>query len=191
MKDKNGTAFYYGGDPENGQVNEAVLKDYQGNAFKWALREVRDTNGNNMRYRYVTVHDVGVNGGSVDGYELYLKTILYTGHNETDELYKVEFIRDRDLNEARHIDISIDARGAFKKVTADLLRKIEVSFNGEAVRSCELTYKRAEQNPFNKTLLTAITQFGEDGAEFYTHTFEYYDESRNSDNSYFYFVMFP
>jgi len=50
--DKNGNKSFYGGDPDNDLVAEAVLTDYNGNVFKWALRETRDTNGNNVQYRY-------------------------------------------------------------------------------------------------------------------------------------------
>ncbi|MCP4399022.1 MAG: hypothetical protein GY801_17190 [bacterium] len=75
----------------------------------------------------------------------------------------------------------IDVRGAFKKVTADLLRRIEVSFDNQAVRSYELNYI---EGAFKKTLLTSITQYDEDGAAFNTHTFEYYDEARQEDGSY-------
>ena len=178
VKDKNGTSFFYGGRPETGQENNALLKDDQGNVFKWALVEIRDTNRNNVSYHYATVQNAGVLAGTVSGYELYLKTIRYTGHTGSEGLYQVEFIRDRELGEPQRVDVMIDARGAFKKVTADLLRKIVVTFNGQPIRSYELKYKPAVNNPFYKTLLASITQYGENGAEFYTHTFDYYDDAR-------------
>lgn len=178
VKDKNGTSFFYGGRPETGQVSNALLKDYQGNVFKWALVEIRDTNQNNVTYHYATVQHAGVLAGTVPGYELYLKTIRWTGHQGSEGLYQVEFLRDRELGEPQRVDVMIDARGAFKKVTADLLRKIVVTFNGQPIRSYELKYQSALNNPFYKTLLASITQYGDNGAEFYTHTFDYYDDAR-------------
>ncbi|MCI5122835.1 MAG: hypothetical protein D3908_16930, partial [Candidatus Electrothrix sp. AUS4] len=71
--DKNGTRFFYGGDPSGSLLDDAVLKDYKGNAAKWALRKVQDSNGNTMRYHYALQEDSGVGGGTggVPGYELY------------------------------------------------------------------------------------------------------------------------
>jgi hypothetical protein len=100
----------------------------------------------------------------------------------------VSFVRDRDptLNEPRRGDVQIDARGGFKRVTADLLRKITVSVSGKPIRSYEFGYN---ENPygdgrpgtaFNKTLLTSIAQFGSDGMVFNKHTFLYNDEVRDS-----------
>ena len=182
VRDKNGTAFFYGGDPNsNGPVADSTLTDANGNIYKWALREIRDTNGNQVLYRCKRVNDVGVAGGSVQGSDLYLKSIFYTGHNGVQGPYEVKFTRDRELGEARRPDVMIDARGGFKKVTADLLRKIEVTFNGTPVRSYEFNYK---EGAFRKTLLESVSQFGEDGALFNKHDFEYFDEARNGNGSY-------
>jgi len=180
VTDKNGSKSFYGGDPENGLVADAVVTDYNGNIFKWALRETRDTNGNNVQYRYVRVADVGLAQGSVPGYELYIKTIYYTGYQNQAGRYKVTFIRDRELGESRRPDITISARGGFKQVTADLLRKVEIRFDDQPVRSYVFNYR---EGAFRKTLLESITQLGEDGAAFNTHTFDYYDDARNPDGS--------
>ncbi|WP_420209289.1 SpvB/TcaC N-terminal domain-containing protein [Candidatus Electronema sp. JC] len=181
--DKNGTHFFYGGDPSAGLLDDAVLKDYKGNVAKWALRKVQDSNGNTMRYHYALQEDSGVgNGqGGVPGYELYLDRITYTGYGSTEGPYEVRFIRDRQLDESRRIDVGIDARLGFKKVTADLLRRIEVRYKDQSVRSCQFSYRTGA---FAKTLLDKITQFDKDGNEFNHHQFSYYDEARNGDGAY-------
>jgi RHS repeat-associated protein len=178
---KDGKVFYYGGNPSAGVFADAVLTDYQGNVFQWFLHEVRDVHGNNIQYQYTKVEDVGLIAGTVLGYNLYLKTIYYTGYNKESGPYQVNFIRDRDLKESRRIDVSIDARGAFKKVTADLLRKIEISYQKDKIRSYEFKYK---QGAFQKTLLDSISQYGIKGTLFNTHTFDYYDEIRDSNKNY-------
>jgi hypothetical protein len=179
--DKGGTRFFYGGDLQtNGPIADATLADANGNIFQWALREVRDLNGNGIQYSYNKVCDRGVvpgcdpNTPGVDGFQIYLKSINYTQSGGAPGTYTVTFVRDRELGHARRSDVMIDARGGFKMVTADLLKHIEVRFNNELIRSYELTYK---EGAFRKTLLESVTQFGEDGSLFNTHAFAYYPES--------------
>ncbi|MCI5129703.1 MAG: sugar-binding protein, partial [Candidatus Electrothrix sp. AUS3] len=180
---KNGTRFFYGGDPATGLADDAVLKDYSGNVAKWALRKVEDSNGNSMRYHYALQEDSGVGSGQggVPGYELYLDRITYTGYGTEEGPFEVRFLRDRQLDESRRIDVGIDARLGFKKVIADLLRKVEVSYQGEMIRSYAFGYRKGA---FEKTLLETITQFDKDGKEFNSHQFEYFDEARNEDGAY-------
>jgi hypothetical protein len=124
VTDKNGVKYLYGAtDPAT-----ETLSDAAGNRFLWALCEIRDPNGNFVKYRYARVDDPGVAGGSVPGRNIYLSRITYTGNGLTEGLYAVTFFRDRDrdLAEPRRLDVQIDARGGFKRVTADLLRKVEV-----------------------------------------------------------------
>jgi len=86
-----------------------MLTDDNGNVFVWALREVRDTHGNTMQYRYEVVTDVGLPGGMVPGRELYLKTIHYTGYQNETGPYQVKFIRDRDLGEVQRADVMVSS----------------------------------------------------------------------------------
>ncbi|WP_158578683.1 SpvB/TcaC N-terminal domain-containing protein [Spongiactinospora rosea] len=72
VTEKSGTRWLYGGEG-------AVLADDAGNVFSWALREVRDPNGNTIRYQHAAVEDTGVANGSVAGRALYPKKITYTG----------------------------------------------------------------------------------------------------------------
>lgn len=175
VTDKSGTKFCYGGTPSGGVDASAVLKDANGNIAFWAITETRNTYNNYVKYQYVKVTDPGNTGGNT-GIEIYLSSITYTGHNTTPGKYTVEFIRDRQLSEPRRTDVSINARWGFKKVSADLLRKITVKYDGQNVRSYELNYI---QGAFYKTLLHSISEFDAAGVLFTTHTFEYYNEVQN------------
>ena len=187
VREKDGTAYYYGGDTTaNAVVPAAVLTDGAGNIFKWALRLVQDTNGNTIHYNYALRNDSGIGDGTagVQGTELYIQAIDYTGQGSTPGAYTVQFQRDWDLHEARRADPIINARGGFKMVTADLLRKIQVSYSGQPVRSYELIYKPGSQNAYNKTLLATLKQYDTAGALFNQHQFNYFDDSRDTSGKY-------
>jgi hypothetical protein len=85
----------------------------------------------------------------------------------------VAFIRDRDLGEAHRNDSIISAKLGFKRVTGDLLRKIEVKFQDSAIRSYEFVYTKGA---FQKTLLHEIRQLDANGELFNTHKLNYFDE---------------
>jgi len=175
VTDKVGTRMVFGG------AQATTLTDRGGNIATWALREVRDTNDNVMRYQHTRVDDAGVSGALEPGSNLYPSRITYTGNGSTDGRYSVSFIRDRDRGEPRRADVQIDARYGFKKVTADLLRRVEVKLDDELIRAYELNYRTGA---FAKTLLASISQFGEDNQLFTTHTFDYYDDVRDQAGSY-------
>jgi RHS repeat-associated protein len=184
IREKDGTASFYGGDPASGgPVADATLTDGTGNISQWLLRLVQDTNGNTIHYNYARVADSGTGGGlgGVPGTQLYIQAIDYTGVGVTPGAYTIQFQRDRDLGEARRPDPIIDARGGFKMVTADLLRKILVSFNGQPVRSYDLLYS---EGAYKKSLLTTLKQFDAGGALFNQHSFTYYDDSRDASLNY-------
>ena len=176
VTDKSGTRYFYGGSPA-GLESDAVLRDDekndQGNIAYWCLREVRDLNGNNVRYHYTKVADVGVAGGTVPGYQIYIEKITYTGYQGGEGPYSILFTRDRETGEAKRSDISITGNFGFKQVTADLLTKLEVQFEGKNIRSYQLNYKTGA---FHKTLLDNISEFDAAGDFFVKHEFEYYNE---------------
>ncbi|MEU4162124.1 SpvB/TcaC N-terminal domain-containing protein [Actinoplanes sp. NPDC026670] len=174
--DKEGTRSFYGG------TAASTLRDDAGNIYQWALREVRDAHGNVMRFHTVIVEDTGIpDGGSVAGREIYLREITYTGTAAVEGPYAVRFIRDRELEEPRRGDVTIDARGGFKRVTADLLRRIEITLNDLPVRAYELEYTTGA---FGKTLLASLTQLGSDNRVFHRHTFGYHDDIRDGAGDY-------
>ena len=182
VTDKSGTHWLYGGDAgTNGPAADSTLSDQAGHVYLWALREVRDANGNLMRYHCDRVDDPGVDGGAEPGRNLYLKRITYTGENGSDGRYAVTFFRDRELGEPLRVDKTIDARGGFKRVTADLLRRIDVTLDSGLVRRYEFGYTTGA---FFKTLLRSVSQFDERGVLFNTHQFDYFDDIRDGAGNY-------
>ncbi|SDU25743.1 SpvB/TcaC N-terminal domain-containing protein [Amycolatopsis keratiniphila] len=175
VTDKAGTRMLFGG------TADTTLTDKAGRVATWAVREVRDTHDNVMRYRHAKVNDGGTAESKVPGGNLYPQRITYTGHGDTEGKYSVTFLRDRDLGEPRRADVQIDARGGFKKVTADLLRRVEVKLDDQLVRAYGLNYRTGA---FAKTLLASISQFGEDNRLFATHSMDYFDDVRDKDGNY-------
>src|SRR3989441_1124520 len=170
--DKSGTRFIYGGNPAlNGPSTDAILADpgSPGNIYQWMLREVRDTHGNTMRYHYDVI-DGGA--GGEPWRQIYLRSIRYTGSGGAEGPYEITFNR-----EAGRSDVMVDGRPGFKTVLEDRLTSIDVKLLTDAnptIRRYTLDYRTG---PFSKTLLTRITQYGEDGiTEFNHHSFEYFDE---------------
>ncbi len=174
VTDKQGTRHFYGGDPSTGLDPTSILSDAAGNIAHWALRETRDLHGNFVRFTYTKVNDAGVAGGTVMGVQLYISKISYTGFNGAEGPYTVLFQRDRDIDgKTNRKDVTITANNGFKEVTADLLRRIDVQYNGSEVRHYELTYK---EGAFYKTLLAGVSQYDAAGNFFNQHTFDYYND---------------
>ena len=179
---KDGTREFFGGDPQDGPVADSELTDASGNIFEWALRQTVDLDGNTVSYSYAHVSDPGIAGGTVTGTNLYPQSINYTGSGSSPGAYTVTFTRDRDLpGYTRRPDVSITAKGGFLQVTADLLKRIDVAFNGQPVRGYTLSYTTGA---FNKTLLRSVSQLGANGTVFNTHTFGYYNDAQNTSGNY-------
>lgn len=182
VTDKSGVKYYYGASStSNGVIGDAVLIDSKGNIAHWALVEVRDLNTNFVKYNYSIQVDKGVSDpNAMDGSQIYLKSISYTGHGSESGNYTVLFSRDSKASGfTKRKDVTINARYGFKQVTADLLKTIEVKFNTETIRSYELNYI---EGAFFKTLLNSITEKDATGKKFTAHTFEYFDEVRKGGN---------
>lgn len=175
VTDKKGVRTLFGG------TADSTLADGKGRVAAWAAREVRDGNDNLLRYRYAKVADGGTANSAVPGSDLYPQKITYTGRGDTDGRYSVTFVRDRERGEPRRADVRIDARYGFKKVTADLLRRVEVRLDDQLIRAYELNYRTGA---FAKTLLTSVSQFGENNQVFNTHTFDYFDDVRDQSGTY-------
>lgn len=173
VTDKYGNRRSFGGRSTTGLEDMAVLKDDEGNIVEWMLVEERDPNDNFVDYTYQTVISIGVQAGTHPGRDIYLSRVTYTGHGDTPGPYEVLLERDRELGENTRKDVRIAANWGFKRVSADLLRRITVTYKGSLIRSYALTYREGR---FYKTLLQDITEFDRLAAPFYTHTFEYFDE---------------
>jgi RHS repeat-associated protein len=182
VTEKDGTREFFGGDPQDGPTADSELTDASGNIFEWALRQTVDLEGNTVNYSYAHVSDPGIAGGTVMGTNLYPQSINYTGSGDTPGAYTVTFTRDRDLpGYTRRPDVGITAKGGFLQVTADLLKRIDVAFNGQPVRGYTLNYTTGA---FGKTLLQSVSQLGANGTVFDTHTFSYYDDAQDASGNY-------
>ncbi len=176
ISDKTGVRHYYGGSPSTGALGGATLTTPDGNIAHWALIERIDSYGNTIRYEYDKVNHRGNAGGEM-GQTLYPKRLRYTGYQNTEGPFEVHFLKDIDLGESPFQSASIDCRLGFKEVKAALLRRIEISFLGRIVRSYELAYTKGA---FDKTLLSALITYNQEGEEFYRHEFTYYDDVRSN-----------
>jgi RHS repeat-associated protein len=180
LTDKGGTKYLYGASATVGPDPGAVLTDNEAgkqgkarNIAHWALREVRDANGNTVRYHYFKQPDTGLDKGIEPGYQLYIQKITYTGFQGSDGPYTVTFKRDRDLGLTKRRDPVINGTLGFKQVTADLLKKIEVKFGDQNIRSYHFNHT---VGAFYKTILQSISEYDSKDSLFNTHTFEYYND---------------
>jgi len=178
---KDGTTYCYGGTdhlsaPDPGAV---LASGPSGNIFRWLLKEVRDRHGNTMVYSY----DVVTGNDGAGWRQTYLSRIEYTGSvnsavasEQRNPAYVVVFKRT-----GGRTDPVVDCRPGFKTKITERLSAIEIrrwtqsaSSPGALVRRYELDYQ--PDAPFGKSLLSRVTQFGEDGSEFNHHDFTYFDE---------------
>ncbi|MBL7808067.1 MAG: VCBS repeat-containing protein [Saprospiraceae bacterium] len=181
VTEKDGTRSFYGGDG-SAVVEGAVLRDDDDNIAYWGLRETRDLNGNFVRYKYITVDDLGVPNSQNMGRQIYPKEITYTGFGSTEGSFSVKFIRDGEMGgQPQRPDIATSARLGFKQVTTDLLRKIVVEFKGNLVRDYELVYG---VGAFNKMLLMIVLEHDQEEQEFYRHSFDYWNNVQDANNEY-------
>ncbi|MBP4140409.1 hypothetical protein J3S90_01165 [Flavobacterium sp. P4023] len=169
VRDKSGVASYYGG-TTSGLADNSILQDASGNIGHWALAMQVDLKGNTVQYEYERK----------DG-ELYLKKVYYTGFGSEKGNYSVSFIKNSDLGEPNRADVQVSARLGFKQLNNQLLRKIEVRYKDQMVRSYELNYK---EGAFKKTLLKSISEYDSESNLFYTNTVDYFDDVRDASGKY-------
>lgn len=162
---KEGVRSFYGGLPETGIQVDAVSADASGNIGFWALTETRDLHDNFIRYVYEKPEGCGE--------QLYISEISYTGHREVPGPYRITFLRDDESNQFQRKDARINAGYGFIQRDRELLRRINITFNDEPVRSYTMQYR---DGVFMKTLLESLTELDAAGNEFYTHRFDYYND---------------
>ncbi|WP_278234993.1 SpvB/TcaC N-terminal domain-containing protein [Isoptericola sp. AK164] len=212
VTDKDGTDRWYGGDPDGqGQVLSTVggnafhwpltyVEDISGNVMEYEYDTATGVGfggsstgpGLEMYLREITYTGFDVEPGS-------------TGVVD-EPPYSVYFLRDSDVgvrtvasggSVSARPDALVDASGGAPVVTADLLREIQVRHFpagartddapgaidqtnlGELLGGYVLEY---ETNPFDKSLLKRLGQFGGDGAVAATHALRWYDDVPRKDN---------
>ena len=141
VTDKQGTVYTFGVANSSRQYNPGDTSQI----YKWMLAEIRDTNDNYIKYEYYQ-----------DGNDIYPYKIKYTGHDTTDGIFEVEFLR-----ETRNDDMESYLPG-FKVDTDYRIYEIQVKVDGSWVRKYELDYITGDNG--QKSILDDITESGNDGA---------------------------
>jgi RHS repeat-associated protein len=162
---KNGIRNCYGGLPGTGVIADAVSMDAAGRIGYWALVETRDLHDNFVIYKY----DKPVESDQ----QIYIREITYTGQGTGEGPYKITFLRTDPTNSFNREDSRIYARLGFIQRDNQLLRRINVSFNDDLIRSYVFNYRNGE---FAKSLLESLTELNSSGKEFYTHKFTYHND---------------
>lgn len=170
-----GTVYWYGG--KNNVVPNAVIKNSNGNIVHWGLYLVEDVHGNTMKYTYTnsiyssgTGINTNLNGGNV----FQISNISYSGYNDTDYKYDVQFIRTPTTFIRQ--DASISARLGVKQVEPNFLNEIRVRNINPSTSNVIRKYTfEMGYGKFGKGQLKSISEYN-GNQFFYKHTFDYYND---------------
>ena len=157
---KDGITSYFGG-IDGKSVDNAVIKDGEGNIVRWALYRTVDSHGNFVSYTYEHRDST-----------LYPKSYRYTGHADNEGPYAVNF---KYISGTRK-DAVRSGRLRILQTDNALLQRVEVSFNNEPIRSFTLHH---HEGPFAKTLLDSIVQNDAKGERVAAQGFEYYNDVKD------------
>ncbi|MFV0507006.1 MAG: RHS repeat domain-containing protein, partial [Bacteroidales bacterium] len=148
-------------------VLKSTITDIEGNTreviSEWKLSKVTEVHGDYMEYFYEQVDETV--RGSLNAKALYLKSIK--NNTGTEVVFTSNSIKTKKTNNARY---------GFLSSSNKLLDKVDVKFEGDVLRSYTLEYK---DGVFHTKLLDKITHLDNNGDEFASHTFDYYDDVEN------------
>ena len=140
------------GDANARQVDPfpATLGDDQHNIARWMLTESRDLYGNTVRYYYdlATVR----NRGAV-GRQIYLDSISYTGHMDTDGYYTVVFCRTGNKTP----DVPVSCNNGFKEITDQLLNNVYLKCGDKIQTIWHFETENGDSTNY-KNRLTSVTK---------------------------------
>ena len=139
--DKRGTRYLYGSSDSGRQYDTSTGTST--NTYKWYLQEVRDTNGNYIKYTY-----------NRDSNELCPYQIVYTGNGANDGPAVISFAT------STRPDTRISFAPGFKVTTGYRISEIDASFNSKLLRKYLLSYGAGING--NRSLLTSVQQQGYD-----------------------------
>ncbi len=143
--DKQGTQYFYGKYSADIGVNSGCVLQGPDGIAHWALTEVRDVYGNYVKYEYS--HSTNITPPGAGGQKLYPSRIVYTGFDNTDGLYTIDF------GLIKRNDYSISGRYGFLEVDDELLIDIHIKYNNQFIRDYHLIY---DIGAFNKKTLITI-----------------------------------
>lgn len=141
MYDKKGNKYTFGSDDSGRMYDTSVSTSTQ--TYKWMLQEVRDTNGNYVKYTYLRDNNV-----------IYPYKVIYTGNGSTDGISTISFAT------STRPDTLISYATAFAATTTQRISEIDASVNGSIVRKYLLGYG-AGANGY-RSMLTSVQQQGYD-----------------------------
>ena len=139
VADKSGTIYKFGSSTNSRQDNpgdETVI-------YKWMLEEIRDTNGNYIKYEY-----------HKDAGQIYPSKIKYTGHNNTDGVFEVEFLRESRSDKAASWNTGFEIINNYR------ISEIQTKINGQWAKKYELNYSTGDN--YVRSALNSITESGRD-----------------------------
>ena len=149
--DRTGTTHYYGHYPDSSRsALPCTLRDDRGNIARWPLCESRDLHGNTVRYYYdhATVRNRGA-----EGRQLYLDSVSYTGHNDTDGYYTVVFCRRANTT----ADIPVSCNLGFKEITEQVLGNVYLKSGGDIRTIWHLEMENGRSSNY-KNRLKSVTK---------------------------------
>lgn len=163
--DKKGTRYLFGSTASSRQDDS----NNTAHISKWMLDEMRDTNGNYVRYEY-----------SKDNGQIYPSEIYYTGYGGSDGIFSVEFSK-----ESRP-DAVTSYASSFLIKTNYRINQIQAKVNGVWVRKYDLAYTTGSNG--SRSLLSSVTETGQDESGTNTvslpaTTFEYGNDTVSFSNS--------
>ena len=128
----------------------ATLCDDNGNIARWVLTESRDPYGNAVRYYYdpATVKNHGATGR-----QIYLDSISYTCHNNTDGQYTVVFCRTANPT----TDIPMSCNNGFKEITDQVLNNVYVKYGDSILTIWHFEMENGDSTNF-KNRLASVTK---------------------------------
>ena len=178
--DKNGTRYFYGGDPDNGPDANSAVQGRQGaatgvNIYQWALREVRDLNNNAIRYHYDLVDGGGGDKAGPGTRSTSRAFATPVGPAQTDPRAFTNRLQPR-RRQARYYhqraprlrDQAGPAPGGRGPALARPANPL--------IRRYAFQYRTGQ---FSKSLLAHVIQYGENGESggaLSQHDFDYYDD---------------
>jgi hypothetical protein len=159
--DRSGTTYYYGKYADDQGVNaNCILAHPQSGAIAhWALAEVKDVFGNNVKYTYQKKSDPVIKGTLFRGQQIYPAKIVYTGFDTVPGAYNVTFeLTDTVMmngSGAKRPDAHVHAKYGFRQIETQLLSAVNVYFGNMFIRRYNVKY---QISPSNKVNVCAILE---------------------------------
>ena len=170
VTDKSGTKYTYGGE---GAVLRGAAKTLGGEkdaVAEWKLSRIEELHGDYIEFKYRTVDETI--RGSLTSKAIYLSEV-HAGNQGSSPHTIVLLTSETDKNKKTN-----SGRYGFLTSSNKLLDKVEVTFEGETLRSYTFDYK---QGAFNTNVLTKINHIDSNGDLFASHDMDYYDDVRSTE----------